>query len=68
MPAGTGKIDLGLSASLSRAALSVDYAQHFARTRAGDLSAFATGALAYTRAGGSWRPDASLAAGVRLTW
>jgi len=72
MPTGldgnTGRIDLGFSASLSRTAISLDYAQNIARTRAGALSAFATAQAGFARAGGRWTPDVSAVAGMRLTW
>jgi len=68
MDGNTGRIDLGLSASLSRATLSLDYAQNIARTRAGALSAFAIAQAGFARTGGRWIPDASVVGGLRLTW
>jgi len=61
-------LDLGLSASLTQAALGLDYAQHITSTPIGDLSAFATASAGLSREGGRWVPGLSALGGLRLRW
>lgn len=68
MEPGSGRLEVGVAASLSKAMLQVDYAQRLARTRSFELSAFAQAQAGFVRGTGGWRSDVSAIAGARMTW